>query len=190
MAGHADNGFIPPHGGYEQLLSYQKALIVFDATVYFCNRFIRPTDRTKDQMIQAARSGKQNIAEGSNVSGTSKELEIKLTQVARASLEELRLDYEDFLRSRQLSLWPDGHRYVQRLRELNRQPGANYQTFRQGIENPSPEVCVNVIRGLVKLTCFLLDRQIQRLEQDFLRDGGIRERMFRARTEQRKRGNR
>ncbi|MGB6044446.1 MAG: four helix bundle protein [Pirellulales bacterium] len=83
------DGFIPKHGGYRKLLSYQKAEILFDATVHFCNRFISRRDRTHDQMVQAARSGKQNIAEGSQASGTSKEMEIKLTNVARASLEEL-----------------------------------------------------------------------------------------------------
>ena len=98
-------GFIPPHGGYENLLSYQKALIVFDATVYFCRRFISKGDRTYDQMVQGARSGKQNIVEGSQASGTSKEMEIKLTNVARSSLEELLEDYRDFLRGRGLEEW-------------------------------------------------------------------------------------
>ena len=90
-------GFIPPHGGYQNLLSYQKALIVFDATAHFCGRFFDKRDRTRDQMIQAARSGKQNILEGSAASGTSKEAEIKLTNVARASQEELLEDYWDFM---------------------------------------------------------------------------------------------
>src|SRR5579884_941028 len=95
-------GFIPPHGGYQSLLSYRKAEIVYDATVYFCARFLDTRDRTYDQMVQAARSGKQNIVEGSMASGTSKEAEIKLTNVARASLEELLVDYGDFLRTRRL----------------------------------------------------------------------------------------
>lgn len=98
-------GFIPPHGGYKKLLSYRKAEIVYDATVHFCDRFIGKGDRTRDQMIQAARSCKQNIIEGSMASGTSKETEIKLTNVARASLEELLEDYRDFLRVRGLRLW-------------------------------------------------------------------------------------
>src|SRR5512137_38074 len=93
-------GFIPAHGGYQILLSYQKAEIVFDATVHFCDRFIDRRSRTHDQMVQAARSGKQNIVEGSMASATSKEAEIKLTSVARASLEELLTDYRDFLRTR------------------------------------------------------------------------------------------
>src|SRR6266481_6600137 len=100
--------FIPPHGGYENLLSFQKARIIYDATVWFCGRYLQKGDRTNDQMIQAARSGKQNILEGSQASGTSKKTELKLTNVARASLEELRLDYEDFLRQRGMALWaPD-----------------------------------------------------------------------------------
>src|SRR5215213_8308587 len=98
-------GFIPPHGGYQKLLSYQKSEIVYDATVHFCGRFIDRGSRTRDQMVQAARSGKQNIIEGSMASATSKETEIKLTNVARASLEELLADYCDFLRVRDLPLW-------------------------------------------------------------------------------------
>src|SRR3954447_23212459 len=98
-------GFIPPHGGYADLLSYQKAEVVYDITFRFCQRFLNRGDRTIDQMVQAARSGKQNIAEGSMASGTSKEIEIKLIGVARASLEELLADYRDFLRVRDLRLW-------------------------------------------------------------------------------------
>src|SRR5919206_2474063 len=93
----ASETFIPPHGGYGGLLAYQKALIVYQATVRFCERFLTKRDRTVDQMVQAARSGKQNIVEASQASGTSKEAEIKLTNVARASLEELLVDYQDFL---------------------------------------------------------------------------------------------
>ena len=178
-------GFIPPHGGYQTLHSYQKAEIVYDATVYFCNRFVSRTDRTRDQMIQAARSGKQNIVEGSQASGTSKKMEIKLTHVARASLEELLTDYRDFLRIRKLEEWSADHPYALRLRELNRQPDASYDTFRKGIEHNDPAICANVIIGLIKLTCYLLDRQIRRLEQDFLKEGGLSERMSRARLQAR-----
>ncbi|MBM4084660.1 MAG: four helix bundle protein [Planctomycetes bacterium] len=173
--------FIPPHGGYENLLAYQKAKIVYDATVYFCRRFFSKSDRTYDQMIQAARSGKQNIAEGSQVSGTSKELELKLTGVARASLQELLEDYRDFLRSRQLAEWPKEHPYAQRLRQLNRTPGANYETFRKGIEHADPAISANVIIGLIKVANFLLDRQLRALEKAFVQDGGLRERMTQAR---------
>src|SRR5947207_12982664 len=99
---------IPPHGGYRNLKSFQVAQLVYDVTVRFCDRYIDQRSRTHDQMVQAARSGVQNIAEGSQASGTSKKMEMKLTNVARASLEELRLDYEDFLRHRGLPLWAEG----------------------------------------------------------------------------------
>jgi len=173
--------FIPPHGGYQDLLSYQKALIVYDATLRFCNRFFSKFDRTREQMIQAARSGKQDILEGSEASGTSKETEIKLTNTARASLKELLEDYRDFMRNRSITEWTPDHLYALRLRQLNRTPGANYETFKKAIEHSDPAICANAIAGLVKVTCYLLDRQIERLEQDFLKDGGLRERMARAR---------
>jgi len=178
-------GFIPPHGGYQKLLSYQKSEIVYDATVHFCGRFIDRGSRTRDQMVQAARSGKQNIIEGSMASATSKETEIKLTNVARASLEELLADYLDFLRVRGLREWPAGHAYANRLRELNRIPNATYETFRKGIESPDPEIAANVILGLIRVTNFLLDRQIRFLEKTFVKEGGLRERMTRARLEER-----
>ena len=173
--------FIPPHGGYRKLLSYQRSEIVFDATTRFCERFLKRGDRTIDQMIQAARSGKQNIIEGRQASGTSKESEIKLTNVARASLEELLADYRDFLRVRGLSEWTKDHPYARRLKELIRTPGAAYETFRKGVENPDPAIAANVIIGLIKVTCYLLDRQLQHLEQELLEKGGLRERMTRAR---------
>ena len=112
------NGFIPPHGGYQNLMSYQMAEIVYDATVYFCNKYINKFSRTHDQMVQAARSGKQNIAEGSMASGTSKETEIKLIGVARASLEELLIDYKDFLRTNKLTLWDKNHPQALEIRAL------------------------------------------------------------------------
>src|SRR5216117_3520087 len=150
-SGDSREGFIPPHGGYADLVAYQKALIVFQATARFCERFLEKRDRTIDQMVQAARSGKQNIVEGSKASGTSKEMEIKLTNVARASLEELLTDYRDFLRTRGFSEWPKDHRYVRRLRELNRVPNSNYETFRKAVENPDPEIRANAIIGLIKV---------------------------------------
>lgn len=177
--------FIPKHGGYRNLLSYQKSEIVYDATVYFTNRFFGKFDRTIDQMVQAARSGKQNIVEGSMASGTSKEMEIKLTNVARASLEELLADYYDFLRSRDLVEWDRNHPYSERLRELNRVRNSNYGTFQKWIENEKPEVSANVIIGLIRLTTYVLDKQIQRLEKDFLKEGGLKERMSKARRQAR-----
>jgi four helix bundle suffix protein len=175
------DGFIPPHGGYQKLLAYQKAVVVYDATLHFCERFVDKRSRTTDQMVQAARSGKQNILEGSEASGTSKETEIKLTGVAKASQKELLEDYRDFMRNRGIEEWTATHPYAQRLRRLNRTPGANYETFKKGIEHPDPAICANVIAGLIKVTCYLLDQQLRRLEQDFLKEGGLRERMTRAR---------
>jgi four helix bundle suffix protein len=183
------DGFIPPHGGYAHLLSYQKSEIVYDATVYFCNRFLEKRDRTYDQMVQAARSGKQNIIEGSQASGTSKEAEIKLTNVARASLEELLADYRDFLRTHGAEEWSRDHRYAKRLSELSRLPDAAYETFRKGIEHTDPSICANVIIGLIKVTNYLLDQQIRRLEKDFLEHGGLRERMTRTRLDCRRTGD-
>src|SRR5271168_429200 len=112
------DGFIPPHGHYQKLLSYQKAEIVYDVTYSFCHRFLKKGDRTIDQMIQAARSGKQNIVEGSQASGTSKEMEIKLTNVARASLEELLVDYRDFLCVRDHAIWKKDSKEARYVRKL------------------------------------------------------------------------
>lgn len=180
-------GFIPRHGGYENLLSFQKARIVYDGTVWFCAHFLEKRDRTYDQMIQAARSGKQNILEGSQASGTSKETEIKLTGVARASLEELLEDYRDFLRVRGIAEWTRSHRYARRLQELNRQPDATYGTFKKGIEHSDPAISGNVMIGLIKLTNYLLDQQLRHLERAFMQEGGLRERMTRARVAERTR---
>lgn len=182
-----NNGFIPAHGGYRNLRSYQKAEIVFDGTIYFCSKFFKKYDRTIDQMVQAARSGKQNIAEASMASATSKETEIKLTNVARASLEELLLDYQDFLRTKKLKIWPIDSPEVKRFRELNRTPDANYATFQKGIENPDPEVCANIMIGLIKVTTFLLNQQLKALEKEFIKKGGLRERMTKARQDEKKR---
>lgn len=173
--------FIPHHGGYQNLFSYQKAEIVYDATIYFTLRFFKKGDRTIDQMVQAARSGKQNIAEASQASGTSKEFEIKLTNVARASLEELLIDYKDFLRVNKLTEWSVDHPYTKRLRELNRQQNPTYNTFVKGIEHHNPEISANVIIGLIKVTNYLLDQQLRFLERDFIKNGGLKERMTKTR---------
>ncbi len=189
MTKNSGNGFIPKHGGYKKLITYQKAEIIYDGTIYFCNKFLSKFDRTKDQMIQAARSGKQNIAEASMASATSKETEIKLTNVARASLEELMIDYQDFLRNNGLKEWEKDHKYVKRLRELNRTPNANYETFKKAIEHPNPEISANVLIGLIKINSYLLSRQIKKLEEEFVKQGGLRERMTQARINYRKKNN-
>ncbi len=182
------DGFIPKHGGYHNLIAYQKAEIIYDGTVYFTKRFFGKYDRTIDQMVQAARSGKQNIAEASMASATSKETEIKLTNVARASLEELKIDYEDFLRTNKLPLWDKDHRLVARLRELNKIPNSNYDTFKKAIENESPEICANSMIGLIKVVNYLLNHQIKALETAFVNEGGLRERMTKARINKRNQG--
>ncbi len=115
-------GFIPPHGNYKELRSYQKAEVVYDITYRFCRKFLKKGDRTIDQMVQAARSGKQNIVEGVRASGGSKEMEIKLLNVARASLEELLADYEDFLRVRDFPIWKKDSKEAQYVRKLGNQP--------------------------------------------------------------------
>jgi four helix bundle suffix protein len=143
-------------------------------------------DRTVGQMVQAARSGKQNIAEGSMASATSKETEIKLTNVARASLEELQIDYEDFLRTQKLPLWDKDHRLVARLRELNTSVAKpTYETFQKAIEHESPEICANTMITLIKICTYLLKQQMKKLEVDFVREGGLRERMTKARIDER-----
>ena len=127
---------IPPHGNYRELLSYRKAEIVYDVTFEFCQRFLSKGDRTIDQMIQAARSGKQNILEGSKASKTSTEMEIKLTNTARASLEELLDDYHDFLRARKLPLWQKDSREAQFVRRLGARPDATYARLPGILRNP------------------------------------------------------
>lgn len=179
------DGFIPQHGGYKNLITYQKAEIIYDGTTYFTKRFFGKYDRTASQMVQAARSGKQNIAEASMASGTSKETEIKLTNVARASLEELLIDYKDFLRTNKLPLWDKNHRFALRFREINRTPNATYKTFRKAIEHKDPEICANSMVCLINIVSYLLSRQIKYLEKAFLEEGGLRERMYRARIERR-----
>lgn len=182
--------FIPPHGGYQQSISYRKAEIVYDATVQFCARFLDKRDRTVDQMIQAARSGKQNIIEASMASGTSKETEIKLTNVARASQEELLADYRDFLRVRELRLWSKDSKQALFVRKLGADNDVSYKSYRTYIETRSPKIVANIIICLIHQTNYLLDRQIRQLEQAFLREGGLRERMTRARLDARKKQER
>ena len=182
--------FIPPHGGYENLLSYRKAEIVYDATVKFCDRFIDKKSRTHDQMVQAARSGNKNIAEGSQASGTSKETEIKLVNVARASLEELLGDYRDFLRQRGLRLWEKDSKEALFVRKLGAKKDASYDSFKTYIESRPPEVVANILICLIHQTNYLLDQQLRQLEKAFLQEGGLRERMTRARLAERARQNR
>jgi four helix bundle suffix protein len=182
-------GFIPPHGNYQALLSYQKAEVVYDLTYRFCQRFLSRGDRTIDQMVQAARSGKQNIAEGSKAAGTSKEMELKLTSVARASLEELLVDYRDFLRVRDLRLWDKDSKEARFVCKLGNKPGVSYETYREFCDTRPAEVVANIALCLIHQANYLLDRQIRRLEQDFVKEGGLRERMTRIRLQYRNRSH-
>jgi restriction system protein len=175
------DGLIPRHGGYRRLRSFQVAEQVYDATTLFCDRFIDKRSRTHDQMVQAARSGRQNIAEGSVASATSKKTELKLTNVARASLEELLLDYEDFLRQRRLRLWPKDSPEARAVRDGQHDSGGLVGL----VAKAPPEVAANAMICLVNQTIYLLHRQIQRLERDFLEQGGFTERLYRKRTEAR-----
>lgn len=202
---------IPPHGGYRKLKSFQVAQLAYDVTVRFCDRYISPRSRTHDQMVQAARSGVQNIAEGSQASGTSKKMELKLTNVARASLEELRLDYEDYLRQRGLPQWPeeDPRRkalvarrcatadavaaWVKEVHGLDGQNGRDGHPKRSApsmasmpsMKSTYPEIAANAAHVLIGVACALLDRQIATLEKSFVEEGGFTERLYRVRSARR-----
>jgi four helix bundle suffix protein len=186
---HAQNlgGFLPKHGNYAGLKSFRKAEIIYDLTYRFCTRFLSKGDRTIDQMVQAARSGKQNIVEGSKASKTSTETELKLTNVARASLDELLNDYQDYLRTRNLKLWAKDSKEARYVRRLGSKEGCSYEDYREFAETRPPEVVANIAICLIHQANFLLDRLLARLEQDFLKEGGVRERMTKARLESRAR---
>jgi four helix bundle suffix protein len=205
----SDEPLIPRHGGYRNLKSFQVAQLVYDVTVRFCERYIDRKSRTRDQMVQAARSGVQNIAEGSQASGTSKKTELKLTNVARASLEELRLDYEDFLRQRGLPLWPPDHPALERFKARR---CATLEDVRLWVEDehgrtrtstdkkdksvpvresPYPSVTsstlvANAALSLLNLCCYLLDRQLAAQAQAFETEGGFTERLYRIRNQRRR----
>ena len=172
---------IPPHGGYRKLKSFQVAQLAYDLTVRFCDRYVSPRSRTRDQMVQAARSGVQNIAEGSQASGTSRKTELKLTNVARASLEELLLDYGDFLRTRSLPLWTKDHPQAQAVRRLAYAPNRSYRTYSPYVLSSPPETAANVLVCLIHQANYLLYQQLRQLEQAFLQDGGFTERLYHAR---------
>lgn len=178
---------IPPHGGYRELKSYQMAEIVFDATVKFCDRFIDRHSRTYDQMVQAGRSGKQNIAEGSTASGTSKKTELKLIGVARASFEELLVDFQDFLRQKDLPLWGKERPETQAIRKMAWTKNRSYTTYKIYFEASPPEVAANTVICLIHQTNFLLDQQLRALEKEFLKEGGFTERLYRVRSQFRER---
>ena len=177
---------LPPRGDYQTLLSYQKAEVVYDITFRFAHKFLARGDRTIDQMIQSARSGKQNILEGSKAGTTSKETEIKLTNVARASLEELLADYRDYLRVRDLRQWSKDAKETLFVRDLGRRTPQSFELYREFVETRPAEVIANIAICLIHQTNYLLDQQLKTLEQEFLEQGGLRERMTQARLSYRK----
>jgi len=181
---HASPGperIIPPRGDYQTLLSYQKAEVIYDITFRFAHKYLGKGDRTVDQMIQSARSGKQNILEGSKAALTSKETEIKLTNVGRASLEELLADYRDYLRVRDHAIWDKDSKEALFVRQLGRKTPHTFELYREFVETRPPEVIANIAICLIHQANYLIDQQLRRLEQDFLEQGGLRERMFKAR---------
>ncbi len=181
------DSLIDPHGGFRKLRSYQMSEIVYDATAKFCDRWIDRRSRTHDQMVQAARSGKQNIAEGGMASGTSKKFELRLVSVARASLEELLLDYQDFLRQRNLVLWGKEHPKAKKIRNLAYARNRSYMTYKPYIEGSPPGVAANTLLCLIHQTNFLLDQQLRQLEKQFLEQGGFTEKLYHTRLKARRR---
>lgn len=174
--------FVPQKGFYKKLRVYRIAEIIYDVTYIFTHRFLSPGDRTIDQMVQAARSGKQNIAEGSCAGSTSKETEIKLTNVAKASLQELLVDYEDFLRVRNLEQWDkDSDKAVRTRRICMSNNDSSF--YREAVKVRTSETIANIAIILIHQADVLLYRLIERQKADFLRQGGIREQMSRARRE-------
>jgi len=172
---------IPPRGDYQTLLSFQKAEVVYDITFRFANKYFSRGDRTIDQMIQSARSCKQNILEGSKAGTASKEMEIKLTNVGRASLEELLADYRDFLRVRDMPQWDKVSREARFVRELGRQTPQTYELYRDFVDTRTAEVIANIVICLIHQTNYLIDQQLKTLEKEFIEQGGLRERMTKAR---------
>ena len=187
-----------PSGGYRDTASFQTATVVYDATYWFCEKFLDPRSRTVDQMVQAARSGRQNIAEGSRASATSSQTELRLVNVARASLDELLLDYEDHLRQRGLRLWAKDDPEAMAVRAVGKQ----HQPDRSGPSDRSDQaasaayapwlghreaaVVANAIICLIHQANYLLDQQVAALERDFIREGGYSEKLAAARIEHRR----
>ena len=180
-----EDRIIPPRGDYQTLLSFQKAEVVYDLTFRFARKHLAKSDRTVDQMIQSARSGKKNILEGSKAGRTSKEMEIKLTNVARASLEELLDDYRDFLRARDLPTWDKDSKEAQYARKLGRKTPLSYEDYRGFMDTRPAAVIANLAICLIHQTNYLIDRQLERLEHEFVQQGGLRERMTRVRLKNR-----
>lgn len=175
---------IPNRGNYKKLLSYQKSNVIFELTYYFCHKYLSKGYRTIDQMVQAARSGKQNIIEGCSASSTSAKTEIKLLNVAKASLLELLEDYEDYLKVRNHRQWEEDSVEMEAMRKLGIQH-SDAEYFMKLAETRPPGTIANMAIVLIKQADFLLYRQLQRLSADFLTEGGFSEKMARMRRENR-----
>lgn len=186
---HSAHPILPPRGDYQTLHSFHKAEVVYDITFRFAHKYLAKGDRTVDQMIQAARSGKKNLLEGSKAALTSKETELKLTNVGRASLEELLDDYRDYLRVREHREWDKNSREALFVRRLGRKTPQTYELYREFVETRPPEIIANIAICLIHQANYLIDQQLRRLEKDFLEQGGLRERMTRARLAYRARQN-
>lgn len=181
------NELIPNRGtNYKKLLSYQKSDVIFQITYFFCSNFLSKGDRTVDQMVQAARSGKQNIIEGSAASATSAKTEIKLINVAKASLQELLEDYEDFLKTRNKRQWEKGSVEYETMRTLGREHN-DAAFFMEIVKTRPPETIANMAIILINQADFLLYRQLQRISENFIKEGGFSEKMTRLRLENRNR---
>jgi restriction system protein len=182
-----------PSGGYRKLRSFQVTTIIYDATVSFCARFVDKRSRTVDQMVQAARSGRQNIAEGSRASATSSQTELRLVNVARASLDELLLDYEDFLRQRGLRQWGKDDRQAQAVRAVGKlhrtdqSDQSDAAAYAAWLNHTDPAVVANAVICLIHQANYLLDQQIGALERDFIQAGGYSEQLAVARLAERAR---
>ena len=184
-----DEPLLKPHGGYQNLKGFQMAEIVYDGTVAFCKRFYRLDRRMTDQMVQAARSGKQNIAEASQVSATSSKSELFLISVARGSLEELLLDYKDFLRTNGLEIWPKNHAKAAFIRKIGSKLDRSYASYRAYIEVKSPETAANTMICVINQTTYLLDQLKRELAHKFEQEGGFSERLYRVRSAARENNN-
>lgn len=192
---------IRPSGGYRHTASFQTATIIYDATYWFCETFLDSRSRTVDQMVQAARSGRQNIAEGSRASATSSQTELRLVNVARASLEELLLDYEDFLRHRRLPQWEMNSPQAQAVRAVpvvckkdqthqsdltDLTDAQRWQLYSPWLDHKDPAIRANALICLINQANYLLDRQIAALENAFIEEGGYSEQLATARLQKRK----
>ena len=185
---HEPERVLPPRGDYQTLLSFQKAEVVYDITYRFAHKYLSRGDRTVDQMIQSARSGKQNILEGSKAAQTSKEMEIKLTNVGRASLEELLADYRDFLRVRDLAIWDKDSKEARFVRRIGCRTPQTFEIYREFVATRPAQVVANIALCLIHQTNYLLDQQLKTLEREFTEKGGLRERMTRVRLANRSLG--